>query len=239
MRLRPSSDLILPTLMMGTYLFLPLIYLLLLSSPIFKLDSLSRETATTLIILILLIHIYTFGIGYLIYRAIKRRKKYSESLKGEGESLPMYNLLRGDGDRLSLDLDSVSHTPSNSSPNPKTWTRSLFTRERTNGPDTYDDDNNREAEILPLYNSPSPSSPYSNSNADTIADWVEANSADIGSAAKYEWEDQTVGLRRTSTSSSNMATATATATATETWVQTTRNLMFDTRGGLLRSLMRA
>lgn len=140
MRLQFKTDLIFPVSMLGTYLFLPLVYITLLSSPLFSVDSTPRETAATLVILVLLIHIYTFGIGYLIHTAIKRRKLYQELMNGKGEGLPMWNLSSED-----VSEDSKCRA-------------GLMGRRKSQ---EIDHDNNRDGEGSPMYNPPrSPRSPY-------------------------------------------------------------------------------
>jgi hypothetical protein len=73
-------DLSYPLLLIATQLFLPSIYILLLSSNIFTIKLISRPTASILVALVLFAHVYTAIIGYMVHNAVKRRKKYAQSL---------------------------------------------------------------------------------------------------------------------------------------------------------------
>ncbi|KAE9967547.1 hypothetical protein EG328_008141 [Venturia inaequalis] len=217
----PPTQQTLPLLILGTYLFLPLTYLTLLSSPLLNLPSTSKETACTLIVLVLLIHIYTFGIGYLVHVAMERRKVYLEGLgcldapvvcgDGEGGSgaggFGFVKVMEG----IRRWRDGDGHHNNN--------------------------DADGECEVLPLYNlPPSPSSsPYSESNSHSLpthetpygtAEWEEwdsDNDTDNDSAAKFGWEDQTTPPRSPGTEESGEESA-------QTWQQAAGEMVVGEEG---------
>jgi hypothetical protein len=90
----PIADLTYQLLLIGTYLFLPFTYLLLLSSDIFAVvlsSTTSEVLAFALVSLVLSMHIYTLTIGYLVHKAIQRRKDYAQVLNSNGGVIPTHS----------------------------------------------------------------------------------------------------------------------------------------------------
>lgn len=173
--------------------------------------------------LILLIHVYTFGIGYLVHLAIKRRKVYLERQGGKGEGLPMHNPRRSEKKRENSGTHQGRGGFSLAVLKGKIW---------TDGDEVGDDG---KAEALPMYTSPNPPSPYSDSNSysisllnqgnpDHAADWEEWGS-DNDSAGKFGWEDQTPKLRPSTSNTNDSQEANP-----QTWKEATRSFMGKTEG---------